>query len=56
MALVPVTRVGPYCERCGERPIWLDGLCSACSRLLKLTGETWRQPAPDYVPEWLDAE
>ena len=30
----PVIGIGPTCHRCHRRPLWLDGLCSPCWRLI----------------------
>jgi len=41
---MPIIRIGETCWRCAEegvipaRPVWKDGLCSACYRLLAMFG------------------
>ena len=41
----PVTGIGPRCRRCHQRPLWEDGLCSPCWRLVAAFG-----PGPGPVP------
>lgn len=35
---MPVTRMGPWCSRCGLRPAITDGLCRPCECLLRAFG------------------
>jgi hypothetical protein len=44
----PVTRFGPQCRRCHERPVWDHGLCHACWQLLHAFGH---DPASYVAPD-----
>jgi hypothetical protein len=43
---------GVWCRRCKRAPVWMDGLCSGCWRLLGTRGRF--QHELNAWLEWLD--